>query len=176
MNLAAQLTALREDLRGLTRIERAKLCCRVAKHFEKAGEYEAARQALNEFWPQTVEAPNFNDLDKPTAAELLLRIGALTGWLGSTAQAEGSQEGAKNLITTSIEIFEELGKTERAAEARSDLALCYWREGSYDEARIHMADALTGLGNDDSDLRAIVLIRAGIVEVWSQRLNEALRF
>src|SRR6266849_5224868 len=164
MNLATRLTDLREDIRGLTRIEQAKLCCGVAKQFEKAGEYEGAREALSEFWPEVDDPPNLDGLDEPTKAELLLRIGALAGWLGSADQTEGSQETAKNLITRSIEIFERLGNSEKAAEARSDLALCYWREGSYDEARIHLANALAVLGSEVSDLRAILLIRAGIVE------------
>jgi len=176
MNLATRLTALREEIRGLTPIEQAKLCCGVAKQFEKVGEYEGAREALSEFWPEVDDPPNLDGLDEPTKAELLLRIGALAGWLGSTGQTEGSQETAKNFITRSIEIFERLERSEKAAEARSDLALCYWREGSYDEARIHLANALTVLGNEDSDLRAILLIRAGIVEVWSRRLDEGLRF
>ena len=77
-------------------------------------------------------------LDESTKAEVLLRIGALAGWLGGRrTDSEASQETAKNIITQSIEIFETLGMlTERVAEARGDLALCYWREGAYDEARV----------------------------------------
>src|SRR5437667_4078729 len=176
MNLTSQLTALREETRGLSRGERAVHCCDLAKQLEKAGEYEAAYEALSEFWPERDAAPNLNDLDEATGAIVLLRVGALSGWLGSTDQAPGSQETSKDLITKSIGIFERLGKTREAAEAHGDLALCYWREGSYDEARIHLANALSHLESDDSDLKAIVLIRAGIVDAWSQRLNEAMRF
>src|SRR5438309_2389305 len=176
MKLTPKLTALREETRGLTPIERARRCCDMAKQLEKAGEYDAACEALGEFWPDRSELPSLNDLDEATKALLLLRVGALSGWLGSTDQAAGGQGTAKDLITQSIEIFERLGQTREAAEAHSDLALCYWREGSYDEARIHLANALSHLQGDDSDLKAIVLIRAGIVESWSQRLNEAMRF
>ena len=175
MNLASQLTALREQTRGLTRIEQTTLCCRLAKQFEKAGEYEAAREALNEFWPEHKGQPKLDDLDEPTKAEVLLRVGALAGWQGSANQATGSQEKAKDLITKSIEIFERIGQSEKAAEARGDLALCYWREGAFDEARIHLDRALEVLENNHSDLKACVLIRAGMVEVDARRLNEALR-
>jgi CheY-like chemotaxis protein len=82
---------------------------------------------------------------------------------------------AKNLITRSVEMFEKLGRSEQVAEARGDLALCYWREGAYDEARIHLASAVNGLSDEASELRATLLIRAGIVEVWARRLNDALR-
>ena len=176
MKLTAQLTALREETRGLTPIGRARRCCDLAKQMEKAGEYEAACEALSEFWPERDGLPNLNDLDEPAKALVLLRVGALSGWRGSTDQAPGSQESAKDLITESIRIFERLGRTQNAAEAHGDLALCYWREGSYDEARIHLTDALNLLENENSDLKAVLLIRAGIVEVWAQKLNEGLSF
>ncbi|HMG73618.1 MAG TPA: hypothetical protein VK582_08960 [Pyrinomonadaceae bacterium] len=101
----------------------------MAKQLEKAGEYEAAREAMSEFWPERDRLPKIDDLDEPMRAEILLRVGALAGWLGSANQTTGSQEMAKNLITKSIEIFEGLGQSEKHAEARADLALCYWREG-----------------------------------------------
>jgi two-component system cell cycle response regulator DivK len=106
-----------------------------------------------------------------------MRIGALAGWLDSTQQATRGQEKAKNLITQSIEIFELLGDVEKLAEAHADLALCHWREGSLDEARIRLADALDLANslNQNDDLRATILIRSGIVEMGGQRLNDALR-
>ncbi len=176
MNLQSQLAALQEQNRGLTFAEKAHHCCGLAKKLEKAGEYEAACEALAEFWPEREGPPKLDDLDEKTKAEVLLRVGALAGWLGDANQTEGSQEIAKNLITQSIEIFEGLGQPARVAEARGDLALCYWREGSYDEARIHLASALSLLGNESSDLKAVLLIRAGIIEERTRRLQEALRF
>src|SRR3989449_1901530 len=67
------------------------------------------------------------------------------------------------------------GLTERVAEARGDLALCDWREGSYDEARATLVEALDSLGEKDSELRALFLIRAGIIEARTQQLHEAMR-
>ena len=176
MKLTSQLTALREATRGLTAVERARLSCDLAKKLEKAGEYEAACEALSEFWPERDASLSLSGLDEATRAEVLLRVGALAGWLGSTDQTEGSQETAKNLITQSIELFQHLGLSERVAEARGDLALSYWREGSFDEARINLVEALNSLGEKDSDLRALLLIRAGIIEERTQQLHEAMRF
>src|SRR5438552_14897873 len=175
MKLSTQLTALREETRGLTTVERARRCCDLAKELEKAGEYEMACEALGEFWPARDGPLNLSDLDEATRAEVLLRVGALSGWLGSTDQTDGSQETAKNLITQSIDLFQHLGLAERIAEARGDLALCYWREGSFDEARLSLVDALHCLGEKDSDLRALLLIRAGIIEERTQQLHEAMR-
>src|SRR5262249_50789424 len=115
-------------------------------------------------------------LDPLSTAEVLLRIGALTGWIGDARQLNGSQEMAKNLITRSMDVFERLGQPSRLAEARGDLALCYCREGAFDDARVTLATALACLGNEDVCLRAILLIRAGNVELQSQQLGEAFRF
>lgn len=175
MNLTSQLADLKTQSKDLPLRERAMLCCRIAKSLEKAGEYEAAFEALNEFWPDRNEPLKLDNLDDPTKAEVLLRAGALAGWLGSADQTEGSQESAKNLITNSIGVFEKLGQVEKVAEARGDLALCYWREGSYDEARVHLASALSGMGTKDPELKAVLLIRAGIIEERTQQLQEALR-
>jgi CheY-like chemotaxis protein/tetratricopeptide (TPR) repeat protein len=175
MSLQSQLAALQQQTRGLTAIERADLCCELAKEFEKAGEYEAACEAMTEFWPVRQEDPKLEELNEATRAKVLLRVGALAGWLGSTNQTGGSQETAKNLITRSIEIFEDLGRGKEVAEAYADLALCYWREGAFDEARITFVEALSRLEPEDTDLRACVLIRAGMVERRSGRLIEALR-
>jgi CheY-like chemotaxis protein len=147
----------------------------LAKELEKAGEYEAACEALSEFWSEGNEQPSLQGLDPATEAEVLLRVGALAGWLGSVRQSEGTQEAAKNLITRSIESFAQLDQSERVAEARTELALCYWREGGFDEARLILADVLGRLEDTKGDLKALALIRAGIVEEAACRLNDALR-
>src|SRR6266478_1487359 len=175
MNLEAQLIALKKQSRDLRLAERAELSCRIAKQLEKAGKYEAAYEALNEFWPDRNGSPKLDDLDEPMRAEVLLRVGALAGWLGSAHQAEDSQETAKDLITQSIAIFEQLGQSARLAEAHKDLGICYWREGSFDEARLHLRDSLTWLKDENDDLRAVILIWFGLVEGEAGRLHEALR-
>jgi len=176
MNLTAELTKLRESTKGADLAEQVALCCDLARKFEKAGEYEAGAEALSEFWPDTNQPPQTEGLDELSRAKVLLRVGALTGWLGTAHQIEGNQERAKDLITQSVEIFEKAGLTNRAAEARGDLALCYWRAGAFDEARIHLATALGTISDDSPNLKAILLIRAGIIEERTQRLQDALRF
>lgn len=177
MDLTSQLTALKSQSRDLPVNQRAELACGVAKQLEKAGEYEAAYEALSEFWPRRDAEPEVAGLDESTKAEVLLRVGSLAGWLDSTHQSDGSQEIAKNLITRSVELFEGLGRTREVADARSELALCYWREGAYDEARINLRNALALLGDEDSsELRAKLLIRASIVEMQAQKLQEAMQY
>lgn len=176
MDLEAQLTALKTQNRDLSLTARAELSCNLSKQLEKAGKYEAAYEALSEFWPNRNESPKIEELDEFQKAEILLRIGAIAGWLGSTDQTSDGQEIAKDIITRSIEIFERLQKTENVSEARGDLALCYYREGSFDEARVQLRTALHLLPDGNDDLEAILLIRAGIMEERTRRFENALRF
>jgi CheY-like chemotaxis protein len=174
MNLKVQLPALQKQRDNLTLAERAELSCDLAKQFEKAGDYDAACKALAEFWPKANQPANVQGLDETIAAAVLLRAGAVAGWLGGASQTEGAQETAKDLITQSIEIFDRLGHTTSSAEARGDLALCYWREGAYDESRIHLVEALSQLSDDNIELKAVLLIRLAIVEVDRERFEDAL--
>src|SRR5215210_7318980 len=102
---------------SLSRNERVELRCRLAKELEEAGNYEAARNALGELWQRIGERPKIEGLDQRTAAEVLLRAGSLTGWIGSAQQIEGAQELAKDLISESITVFESLHEIEKIAEA-----------------------------------------------------------
>src|SRR5437763_4721972 len=171
MKLATQLATTNSI--GLTPTEQAQECCRVSKQLEKVGEYESACEALGEFWQAREDSTVLNGLDRRIAAEILLRIGTLSGWLASSHRT-GSQEQAKDLLTQSIEIFRQLERTDKVAEAQSDLALCYWREGAFNEARDILREVITDLGDNENDLRATALIRRAVVEKTAARYSEAL--
>lgn len=174
MNLKSQLATFQEQSRGLSLGDRAKLCCRLAKQLEEAGEYEAACEALIEFWPDHDGAPMLDGLEPFARAEILQRVGALVGWRGSTTPAVEGQEAAKNLISQSIQIFEKLGETNRVISARSDLALCYWRQGAFDEARVLLLDVNARSAECDEETGAVALIRRALVEKTAGRYDSAL--
>jgi tetratricopeptide (TPR) repeat protein len=159
----------------LSRSQRAMLCCQQARQFERAGEYEIGCAALREFWPDPRGSLLLEDLELPAKAELLLRAGALTGWAGSASQVGDAQERAKDLICRSIEIFDQLGETSRVAGARSDLALCYWRQGAFDEARLILKNTLERLAEDDLETSVIARIRLGLLEKAAGRYGDSLK-
>src|SRR5256714_11818624 len=160
---------------SLTPSERARLSVRLSKELEESGRYEEAREALREFWPHAGERPVLDGLDTATKAEVLCRVGVLTRCIGGVKQIEGAQETAKNLISESIAIFEELHDSEKVAEAQIHLAYCYWHQGEFDEARDLLRDALSRLSDTKSEVRALALIRYAIVERSAGRFSEALR-
>ncbi|HLL72609.1 MAG TPA: hypothetical protein VK363_14290, partial [Pyrinomonadaceae bacterium] len=159
----------------ITPDERALQRCELAKQLEILGNYEAAREAMGEFWRGIGERPVLDRLESSTAAEVLLRVGALTGWLGSSKQFEGAQEKAKNLIYESIRTFETLQDEEKVAEAQTELAGCYWREGAFDEARVVLREALSRLDNTGGEVKAVALLRSAVVEASAKRFKDALR-
>jgi CheY-like chemotaxis protein len=156
--------------------ERARLRCRIAADFEHRGQYEAARDALGELWKGVGEHPALEGLSELTAANVLLRAGTLSGWLGSARQIEGAQDAAKDLISESITRFQALGETTRVAAAQSEIGVCYKRAGAYDDARVIYNEALKLLTDSGEDeLRAKTLLRLVIVESCTGRYNDALR-
>ena len=153
--------------------ERAKLRCQLARQLEQAWNFEAAREAMGHLWQRVGERPNLEGIDEETKGEVLLRSGALTGWIGSTRQIEGAQETAKNLITESIAIFESLGRGEKVSEAQVELAYCYWRQGAFDEARVLLQEALSRAVQLDNETKALGILRTAIVEESANRFHDA---
>jgi tetratricopeptide (TPR) repeat protein len=144
----------------------------IAKDLQDRGDYEAASEALGELWCGIGKRPSLDGLSAMEQADVLGRVGALSGWLGSSGQVAGAQEFAKDLISESIRAFEALGDPDRIARAQSDLAVCYWREGAMDEARVWFQEAL---GRAKKRLlQHRILVNATTVEISSNKFAEAL--
>lgn len=146
--------------------------CEEALRFERAGEYESARESLAHLWSGIGTRPRTDGLPEATSAEVLLRVGALSGWLGSAGQISGAQEFAKDLLGESIRIFESLGDDDKVSEAQTDLAICYWREGAFEEGRVYFREARQRAKSATNQLRA--LVNNTIVEISSGSYHEAL--
>ena len=176
MNLTHQLLHRIADP-TLTHEERARLRCESAKQLEETGNYEAAREIMGELWQGVGTRPALEGLDQWTAAEVILRAGVLTGWIGSCKQIEGTQETAKNLISESLTRFKALGDINKVAEAQIEIADCYRRQGAFGEARVWLREALDLLNageNENSEVKALALLRLTTVERSANRLNDAL--
>lgn len=170
-----QVELLQYDSEIATRSDEARADCGRAKELEEAGKFEDARLVLSDVWQRIGERPRLEGLEAAVRAEVLLRVGALSGWIGSARQIPGVQEIAKDLISESSAIFDKLGLAEKVAETRVDLGICYWREGALDEARITFDDALQCLGKLESEQRLRALLNKAIVEEVSSRSGAALR-
>ena len=173
MTMMPSLLAQLEDPQ-LDQSQRAELSCQVARALEDVGDYKGACETLKEFWRRVGDRPRTAGLEENAAAELLLRTGTLTGWIGHFRQLSGAQELAKNLITESIRTFESLSNIKKTLEGQIELAYCYWREGGHDEARDILKGVIVQL-TTDSELKAKALLRSAIVESSTNRYHDALR-
>jgi tetratricopeptide (TPR) repeat protein len=135
-------------------------------------EYAGAQELMLRYWQGVGERPNLEGLHESVAAEVLLCVGILTGWIGSRNQVKGAQEIAKNLITESTIYFESVGDLKKVAIARSEIAFCYWREGELNEARTMLHEALKKL-QTPGNTRARALLKLTTVECSAARYQEA---
>jgi len=170
-----QLNSLEHEGLAASINQRARLLVARAAELQDLQKFEDARLVLGEFWRDIGDRPKLEGLDASTRGEMLLLVGTLSAWLGSARQTPGAQEIAKDLISESSSIFEELGLTEKVAEARVELGICYWRSGALDEARITFDDALTRLGDLESEQRLRAILNKALIEQVSSRPHEALQ-
>jgi tetratricopeptide (TPR) repeat protein len=174
-------TSPKLDISHLTPNEQAALRCSTALELKDRSEYDAAREAMFPIWNGVVGSrPNTKGYSDAMVAEVLLTTGILTGWLGSRSEIKKADDYARDLISESMRLFEELKDSRKVAEARTELAWCYWRSGDNDSARIMSNEALKRLtvaGNltIGGDARANALIILTFVEWAESRHKEVLR-
>lgn len=159
---------------ALSNDERALLRCQLSKQLTDLGDYDAAQDALGNLWVSDEAPPKPGELELPTLAEVLLRVGALMGWMGSSREIEGSEDLAKNLINEGLSIFKSLRDARKVAEAETELGYCYLRAGELEDARVMFTKARTLLDERDPDLKAAAILRCVALERQTKRLHEAL--
>jgi tetratricopeptide (TPR) repeat protein len=158
----------------LTANEEALRRCQIALELRDKGDFDGTQEVMRRIWRGVGSRPETSGLHPSVAAEVLLCVGILTGWIGSRNEIKEADGYARDLITESITIFESLGDLKKIAEARTELAYCYWREGSFDEARIMFTEALKKL-TTEGKTRANALLGLAVVEWSCSRNPEALR-
>jgi tetratricopeptide (TPR) repeat protein len=134
-----------------------------------AGQYETARDELGSHWAGIGKRPQLNFAPQLNA-EILLQCGVLSGWLGSSKQLD-VQEKAIKLLSEALYIFQSLRSKTKVSETQYELGMCYFRRGSYDEARVVLAEAMRAL--EDVELQAKILIRRTVIEIWLGKYHEA---
>ena len=167
-------TSPKLDTSLLTANEKAELKCRTALELKDRGEYQAARDVMFPLWEGIGSRPDTKGLDADLAPRVLLCAGILTGWLGGMNGSKDADDYARDLITESITLFQTIGDSRKVAEARAELAQCYWRAGANDEARIWLSTALERL-TTGGDARANALLLLSSVEWAESRYKEVLR-
>ncbi len=167
-------TSPKLDTSHLTANEEADLRCRTALELKDRGEYDAARDAMFPFWKGIGSRPDTKGLDSDLVPRVLLCAGIVAGWLGGVKGIREAGDYTRDLITESIRLFEAIGDSRKVAEARAELAQCYWRSGDNDTARILLTTALERL-TTGGNARANALLMLSSVEWAESRYKEVLR-
>jgi tetratricopeptide (TPR) repeat protein len=149
--------------------------CKIALEKRDNGDAKGALEIMRPLWRGVGTRPVTQALQPETAADVLFCIGVLTGWIGNSNQIKDAQEIARDLISESITYYQSNGPQSKAAEARSELAYCYWREGQVNEARIMLHEALERLPPQLGLKRARALLRLVDVEHSAARHYDALK-
>jgi len=110
---------------------------------ERRGRYEEALAELRHIWENTNSLPNVEGFSPREAAEIILRCGALIGFLGQIKQIPNSQEKSKNLLTEARNRFLDIYDIEKITECENYIALAYVRTGELVEAQIWADEALS---------------------------------
>ncbi|MGB9178757.1 MAG: hypothetical protein WCB68_05860, partial [Pyrinomonadaceae bacterium] len=146
------------------------------KSLEQAGKYEEARGLLSGWWRRIGERPDLAGLDVWSSAELLLRAGALSAFIGDMQEIVVAQEFARNLLTEALRLFEQSQLIVKQAECLNYLAICYLFEARLREAHDFAHAALQLVGHLDLERRAIILKDLGIIARSSQHVEQALDY
>ncbi len=147
--------------------------CAYAISREVVGDYEGACAILGSWWKPGQE-PCLDGLDRRAAAELLLRVGTVNGWLDSTQNHGTQNKHSQYWISKSLALFEVVGAEKSIAECHMELGHCYYREGALDLAYDNYQIALSYLQQSDhKELCIITLLRRAVVEQVSTRLRES---
>lgn len=154
--------------------EEASFRCLTALDLRDRGDYDGARDVMAPLWAGIGNRPKTEGLHAYVVPEVLLCAGILTGWLGSRHEVKEADDYARDLITESIRLYEEAGDFSKVAEARTELAYCYWRTGAHDEARILFSTALETL-TAEGNARANALLGLSLVEWSASRYEESWR-
>ena len=157
----------------LTETEHVLACCTIAREKLEIGDYEGGCAVLRPWWQFGVW-PNQRGLDEPIAGELLLVTGALTDSIARAKRIPGGQRLAETLLSGAIAFFEHLGAYTKSVEAYIELGCCYYHQGFFELAHATLRTCVSRLTDEDTDLRAVALIRLAIVERHAGRIQEAL--
>ncbi len=153
--------------------ERLLASCVIAREKIEIGDYNAGCSVISSWW-KVGEWPSLGGLNPEAAGELLLMAGVLNDHVARSARLAGGQKLAEALISGAVAVFDYQNARKKSAEARIELGCCYYHQGFFDVAISTLRSCLERLTDQDSELKAVALIRLAIVERHSARLSEAV--
>lgn len=157
----------------LTPTEEVQILCYIARDQMGIGNFEAAELILGR-WSTVGKWPKLDILNPYGAADLLFTLGALLGCMAGTKQMFHGHKYGEAFLNGSVALFEQLGTRSRSAEARVELARCYYKQGLFDIARETISSAYSELPDDEVETKSFCLVIWGEIERDSGYLRDSL--
>ncbi len=132
-----------------------------AKNLEFCRQVDKAIDTLKPVWKEISKRPAIDDYSSTVKGEILLRCGSLLSYYSNYKQFEG-QETSRDWLSEAVRIFKQAEVTDKIAEAETELAMTYWREGRNDEALIYLLEASAKVAKPK--IRIIANPPVGVVE------------
>lgn len=139
---------------------------------ERSGKFDQAFHELHGIWDDATSRPNVEGLDVRMTADLLLRCGALIGFLGHSRQIPTAQDQSRNLLTESRSLFLQTYDMLKVAECENYLALAYWRTGEINEAESWIEEALSHELPEASDARLYSYVIRNLLLLSQKKYEE----
>ena len=142
--------------------------------FERCGKYDEALVQLRDIWEDTTTFPKVEEFEPRTQAEIILRCGALIGFLGHIRQVRNGQEKSKNLLTEARSRFLDIYDVEKIAECENYLALAYWRTGELVEAETWIEESLSRSLQNSNKVKIYTLLIKSMILIANGKLEDAI--
>lgn len=139
---------------------------------ERSGKFDQAYNELSGIWDNVTARPHVEGLDNRMTADILLRCGALIGFLGHSRQIPTAQDQSRNLLTESRSLFLQNYDLAKVAECENYLALAYWRTGEINEAESWVEEALSHELPEASDARLYSNVIRNLLLLSRKRYSE----
>lgn len=104
----------------------------IVNKLEKIGAYYKASDLLQKVWVQSLNKNN--EISRNIYGELLLRTGAISGYLGRKPLSFTKQISTIKILNQARDIFVKSNNREKIAECENFLALEYYRDGDFSKA------------------------------------------
>lgn len=147
-----------------------------ARNVELCGDLDSLRRILQTVWT-IEETPTFNDYEELIKGELLRLCGIFLSYYGKySLNRKNYQVRGKDLLINAVEIFDANKISDKAAEAKINLAFCYWNLGEVNEAEAILDIVEAEFGKDlfhPTYLR--VCINRLLICFWKQDLESAFK-
>ena len=110
-------------------------------HAEMSGDYSRGYQLLSVFWNDFRVKPNTAELSEDIVAEIFLRCGSISGYLGRSGKISEAQEISRTLLFDAKQKFFQIRMEAKEAECDNYISLTYERIGDIKTAREFLENA-----------------------------------